>query len=133
MIKMGDDEFILYIRKNGFGQKRDNPELGRKIWDWLSKMTPTARQTKKGQDCLWGDTTSRIFDISILLLIFLNVPPSTVKACTGMSCRGFCPSALSSERRRGCGPGGESLCGSPLNPARRANDQAAPNKPRPGA
>ncbi len=60
MIKMGDDEFILYIRKNGFGLNRDNPELGRKIWDWLSKMTPTVRQTKKGQDCLWGDTGSFI-------------------------------------------------------------------------
>jgi hypothetical protein len=56
MIIMGDDEFILHVRKNGFGQKSKNPELGRKIWVWIRARDPGATQIPKIQACRWGDT-----------------------------------------------------------------------------
>lgn len=65
MITMGDDEFILHIRKNNFGQHRMNPELGRKIWDWIRKYDTTATITQRDQSCLWGDTGSFV-DATVL-------------------------------------------------------------------
>jgi len=35
-VKMGNDEFILFIRKNGKSTKT-NEVLGREIWNWIKK------------------------------------------------------------------------------------------------
>lgn len=35
-IQMGNDEFILYIRKNSHTTKT-NDVLGREIWNWIKK------------------------------------------------------------------------------------------------
>ena len=60
-IVMGDDEFILYIRK----QYRDcgipNPRLGRLIWERLRELDPTAEKVRERPvRCEWGDTGSFI-------------------------------------------------------------------------
>lgn len=57
-IRMGDDEFILYVRKNGFGKKLTNPTLGKKIWEYIQKLDPTAKIVERDQPCRWGDTGS---------------------------------------------------------------------------
>ena len=60
MIIMGDDEFILHVRKNGFGQNSENPELGRKIWVWIRAHDTGATKIQKDQACRWGDAGSFI-------------------------------------------------------------------------
>ena len=55
-IEMGNDEFILYIRKRYPGCKRTNEVLGRKIWDWIRENDPNPIQTKEDQICYWRDT-----------------------------------------------------------------------------
>src|SRR5271156_3049749 len=41
-IRKGNDEFILYIRKNYRNCPTSNDVLGRAIWVWISKRDPTA-------------------------------------------------------------------------------------------
>ncbi len=60
MIIMGDDEFILHVRKNGFGHNKMNPELGRKIWDWIREHDTGANIIQRDQGCRWGDVGSFI-------------------------------------------------------------------------
>lgn len=55
-ITMGNDEFILYIRKTS-ECKLVNNDLGRKIWDWISSNDKSAVIIKEDQPCLWGDNT----------------------------------------------------------------------------
>ena len=55
---MGNDEFILYVRKNGFGQTLTNPTLGKKIWEYIQKLDPTAKIVERDQPCRWGDKGS---------------------------------------------------------------------------
>lgn len=57
---MGNDEFILYIRKNGLGGGRSTAELGQKIWEWLQANVPGATIVTKSQPCRWGNTGSFI-------------------------------------------------------------------------
>lgn len=56
-IKMGNDEFILYIRKTSKNCSLINNDLGRKIWDWISSNDKSARITVEDEDCLWGKNT----------------------------------------------------------------------------
>ena len=55
-IEMGNDEFILYIRKRYRGCNETNKELGRKIWQWISVNDPNAIQTEEDRPCYWGDS-----------------------------------------------------------------------------
>lgn len=55
-IQMGNDEFILYIRKNGRGSGKSTAELGQRIWEWLQANSSGATIVAKRQDCRWGDT-----------------------------------------------------------------------------
>jgi hypothetical protein len=54
-IQMGNDEFILYIRKNGRGSGKSTAELGQRIWEWLQANDPGAIVTARNQPCRWGD------------------------------------------------------------------------------
>ena len=55
-IHMGNDEFILYIKKIYPSCKVPNPELGQKIWAWLSsKKEADAKQVKTDVCCIWPD------------------------------------------------------------------------------
>ncbi len=56
-IRMGNDEFILYIKKKNFNCKTSNPVLGRRIWEWILSEDPHAKEIKKDEDCLWGENT----------------------------------------------------------------------------
>jgi hypothetical protein len=53
-ITMGNDEFILYIRKN-YNCSITNPQLGKLIWIWIREQDANAQQIMKDQPCKWGD------------------------------------------------------------------------------
>lgn len=57
-IQMGNDEFILYIRKNHPTCAKSNDLLGKRIWEWIEKRDATAKQVGDGKSvpCFWGDT-----------------------------------------------------------------------------
>jgi transcriptional regulator with XRE-family HTH domain len=61
-IQMGNDEFILYIRKNYPNCATTNVDLGKRIWAWIKDNDATA--TKVGKEeavpCIWGDTAGNI-------------------------------------------------------------------------
>jgi hypothetical protein len=41
-IQMGNDEFILYIRKTSINCNLFNNDLGKKIWEWILSKDNTA-------------------------------------------------------------------------------------------
>lgn len=51
---MGNDEFILYIRKN-YNCNVSNPQLGKLIWIWIREHDENALQIQKDRPCEWGD------------------------------------------------------------------------------
>lgn len=53
-IKMGNDEFILYIRKQYPKCKKTNDKLGEAIWKWIEKNAK-GKKTNMGKqvDSLW--------------------------------------------------------------------------------
>ncbi len=54
VIKMGNDEFILYIRKKQKPCSITNDDLGKYIWIWLKKRGGQKTFKGKKQPCLWG-------------------------------------------------------------------------------
>ena len=60
LIKMGNDEFILYLRKKTIPCKIKNDRLGRLIWEWLRDRG--AVKTVEDQLCYWGDSTPNTND-----------------------------------------------------------------------
>lgn len=52
-IKMGNDEFILYIRKNS-KCSLTNDQLGKMIWIWISEKDVNASQVEEDKPCSWG-------------------------------------------------------------------------------
>ncbi len=54
-IQMGNDEFILYVRKNGRAAGMSTAELGKKIGNWL-EVNANATKVAQRQPCRWGDT-----------------------------------------------------------------------------
>ena len=59
---MGNDEFILYIRKQHPGCTVSNDALGRAIWRWLRVAEPQARKLAEDVDCYGGKTGAFIAD-----------------------------------------------------------------------
>jgi hypothetical protein len=61
-IRMGNDEFILYLRKNYPTCTTGNAELGRAIWTWIHHHDKTAQQLYNGKamPCLWGHTIANV-------------------------------------------------------------------------
>ena len=61
-IQMGNDEFILYIRKNYPNCATSNDRLGRLIWEWIQGCDPTAEKVGGGESvpCFWGATAANI-------------------------------------------------------------------------
>ena len=53
-ITMGNDEFILYIRKN-YNCSITNSQLGKLIWIWIREHDANPQQIMKDQSCKWGD------------------------------------------------------------------------------
>ena len=59
-IKMGNDEFILYIRKTS-NCNESNDLLGREIWKWLRVKGANKLFDEKPQPCYW-ETTGQSID-----------------------------------------------------------------------
>ena len=56
-IQMGNEEFILYIRKNHPDCETVNKQLGKRVWQWLRDHDETAGKVGNGEavPCLWGE------------------------------------------------------------------------------
>lgn len=52
-VMMGNDEFILYIRKKELFCEISTKELGKLIWLWIKQHDPDAIQIEKDRDCHW--------------------------------------------------------------------------------
>ena len=68
-IQMGNDEFILYIRKNYPTCSRTNDDLGRRIWAWIGESDTNAEKAGNGDPvpCFWGDTAANIAETRLPL------------------------------------------------------------------
>lgn len=66
-IKMGNDEFILYIRKNHEACITSNDRLGRLIWEWIVGRDKNAIQLNEGKSvpCFWADQGAHIGEIKL--------------------------------------------------------------------
>lgn len=62
-IEMGNDEFILYIRKQRNNSSTANDALGRLIWKRLKELDPGATIIEEDKPCFWeraGNSVSEI-------------------------------------------------------------------------
>ena len=61
-IQMGNDEFILYIRKNHPKCPTSNDQLGKRIWEWIKEHDTTAAKAGSGESepCLCSDTGAHL-------------------------------------------------------------------------
>lgn len=64
-ITMGNDEFILYVRKNFPNCRVPNDQLGKTIWQWLKANDLSAKIIERDQPCQWGDFGTITSDISL--------------------------------------------------------------------
>jgi len=55
-IRMGNDEFILHIRKLNQHCEISNDHLGKSIRQWLRDNDPTAEIIERDQPCRWGNS-----------------------------------------------------------------------------
>ena len=55
-IIMGNDEFILYIRKHYPLCRLSNLNLGKRIWERIRSIDPNANIVERDRECYWGDT-----------------------------------------------------------------------------
>jgi len=61
MIQMGNDEFILYIRKKNDKCSLTNDQLGKMIWIWLmNKKHKGQKVNDKPEPAIWGDTAKNV-------------------------------------------------------------------------
>jgi hypothetical protein len=58
-IEMGDDEWILYVRKRYPECPLENAEIGRRVWGWLQAHDPGAQEEATDQPCYWASTMPR--------------------------------------------------------------------------
>ncbi len=59
-ISMGNDKFILYIRKRYPDCSITNEHLGRCIWAWMQEHDLTAEKSTVDEACYWGNSGSFI-------------------------------------------------------------------------
>lgn len=61
-ITLGNDELILYIRKNHPGCSITNDQLGKRIWTWIRDQDPSASKAGAGAPvpCLWGSSAQHL-------------------------------------------------------------------------
>jgi hypothetical protein len=66
-ITMGNDEFILYIRKNYPSCDITNNQLGKRIWAWIQAQDPAASKAGSGEPvpCLWGDSAQHLDELAL--------------------------------------------------------------------
>lgn len=66
-IEMGNDEFILYLRKRYPANQIPNNQLGKRIWQWIRDQSPTSekRTEETGAACLWGTSGAFVGDTAL--------------------------------------------------------------------
>ena len=64
-ITMGNDEFILYIRKNFTNCPISNDKLGKTIWLWLQENDSSSQITVRDQPCQWGNSEEITSEVSL--------------------------------------------------------------------
>lgn len=66
-ITMGNDEFILYIRKNHPECSLTNDVLGKRIWEWLRDQNVGAAKAGHGKAvaCMWGETAANTGELRL--------------------------------------------------------------------
>ena len=63
-IVMGNDEFILYIRKQHRGCRTPNDALGKRIWEWIREQDGQ-KEGEEDKLCYWGDTGTFISEYEL--------------------------------------------------------------------
>ncbi len=63
-IEMGNDQFILYVRKNLPQCAITNDQLGKRIWVWIRDQDPAATQLNHAP-ALWGDTAENLGELGL--------------------------------------------------------------------
>lgn len=58
-IEMGNDIFILYVRKQNRAIDLKNDRLGRMIWEWI-RDNANGIQIVKSEDCKWGQGANNV-------------------------------------------------------------------------
>ncbi len=64
-IEMGNDEFILYIRKFHSNCLTPNDTLGRLIWKRLKELDPDALKIEEDKPCYWEHTGNSVSEIRL--------------------------------------------------------------------
>ena len=65
-IKIGNDEFILYMRKNGRGSNITNDQLGKMIWNWIKdNANGTKIEERSDEPCRWGVNANNIDEYNL--------------------------------------------------------------------
>ncbi|HEY6871401.1 MAG TPA: hypothetical protein VI298_01610 [Geobacteraceae bacterium] len=64
-ITMGNDEFILFIRKNFPNCRIPNDQLGKTIWHWLEMNDPSSEIVERDQPCQWGNSEAITSEFSL--------------------------------------------------------------------
>lgn len=64
-ITMGNDEFILYIRKRHPECRTVNAQLGKSIWKWLRESRSNAEIVTADVRCVWGDAGEFVSDVML--------------------------------------------------------------------
>lgn len=60
-VRMGNDEFILHIRKNWPECQTNNRVLGKRIWEWIQAHAAGVKLFEVNeQPCKWGSQASNI-------------------------------------------------------------------------
>lgn len=58
-IKMGNDEFILYCRKQHKGDDKSTAQLGKMIWEWIRDYAG-GKKVGKRENCEWGEEADNV-------------------------------------------------------------------------
>lgn len=61
VIVLGNDEFLLYIRKQYRNCRTTNDTLGRQIWIWLRNVDSAARKVQE-EPCYWSSAAADFLD-----------------------------------------------------------------------
>jgi hypothetical protein len=62
-IIMGNEEFILYIRKKSKVCSIANDQLGKIIWNWLQSKGAT--KIEEDKPCLWGKFADKVDELGL--------------------------------------------------------------------
>jgi transcriptional regulator with XRE-family HTH domain len=64
-ITMGNDEFILYIRKNFPECTVTNDQLGKRVWMWLRDQAAAKAGSGDAVACLWGESATNLGELAL--------------------------------------------------------------------